>query len=1574
MKPLCRLRRLSSIWMFILALIAMATHVPTSVGAADNVSYLACKNTLSCGSISQLTYPFWGQIDNTNNRSNYCGEPNLKITCEDNNNNNGVPKFIVDSVKYRILDWDIGKENLTVARDDYFSTSIDFCSGDFSNNTLDETILQYDDNSVVNITLLYKCSSETKPSDQFKFVQSCSSGSVYYAEQQDNEALPYYGSCSTVIFPVSKALASTFANSANNPITTTIQQALESGFGLKLLPQIDDQCRGCTNSGGNCGSNDGHFACFCNDGTRSNSCSSGSSSKWNWRLKTAIGATAAGVGIVVVFAVVICNRKRYFSLAQKRLIFGKTGESDDQNVEDFITTYGFLAPKRYSFSEVKKITNSFCDQLGKGGYGVVYKGKLSDGRLVAVKVINESKGSGEEFINEVASISRTSHVNIVSLLGFCNERNKRALIYEFMSNSSLDKFIYGNGSPTPTCNLDWNTLYQIAIGIARGLEYLHRGCGTRILHLDIKPQNILLDEDFCPKISDFGLSKICQKKESIVSILGTRGTIGYIAPEVFSRMYGGISHKSDVYSYGMLILEMVGGRKNYESGGSNSSEMYFPDWIYKDLEQGEAAYMLKLMNALKPPGWSNTTHMCHWTGVSCNNQSRRIEEIFLKEMSLTGTVPAGLNDSLSQLTYLYLSYNNLGGPVPSLANLSFLQVAYLDNNNFTIIPHGCFHGLTSLQSLLLNNNTNLPPWNFPTDLTAHSSQLDVLDLSSTNLMGSVPNISHSFPTLRYLSLSNNNLSSIPEDCFHNLTSLDVLSLANNTNLLPWTFPLDLTHSSFKLSYLDLQATNLMGFLPNLSHFFPDLITVSLSNNHLTFIPQGCFQALPYLGLLKLGNNTNLTPWTFPDLIQSTKIQELNLVATNVMGSLPEIFDSLTSLETLLLSNNSLTGVLPESFGRSKITTLHLNDQKGKGFSGTMDVVSNMIDLSEAWLQGNSFDGYILDMSRCTALQDLRLAHNRFTGVVPDSLINLSRKNLQTVILNNNFFQGPMPNILGDSDSTNVGDNTTNAFCRDDYDPCDERVTILLEIASAFGYPYLLARSWRGNNPCHNWSFVACTATMITTVNLTRQNLTGTISDAFGKLTHLENLYLSGNNLNGSIPENFTSLHQLKNLDVSNNNLSGKIPNFSRGVYLNTEGNPSFERRKPSGKRRNPPAWIKGAIAAAAGIGGLVFLVIIICNRKRCLSLLQRILWKKTGPFIDNEFEEFMKTYGSLMLRRYNYSEVKSMTNSFRDKLGKGGYGIVYKAYLSDGCLVAVKVLTESSGSGEEFLNEVASIGRTSHMNIVSLLGFCYEKYKRALIYEFMPNGSLDKFIYKQESPNAICNLDWNTLFQITIGIAGGLEYLHRGCATRILHLDIKPQNILLDEDFCPKIADFGLAKICKKKESIVSLQGTRGTPGYIAPEVFSRTFGKVSHKSDVYSYGMLILELVGGRKNYDTGGSLTSEMYFPDWIYKDLEEQNILGRGLSTTEEESDMIKKITLVSLWCIQTNPSDRPSINKAVEMLEGPLQSVPYPPKPVLYSPQMSISQFSRISYNSTYEEDSEIVEETISINKMSSKFAK
>ncbi|KAL9389549.1 hypothetical protein Peur_018154 [Populus x canadensis] len=179
------------------------------------------------------------------------------------------------------------------------------------------------------------------------------------------------------------------------------------------------------------------------------------------------------------------------------------------------------------------MTKNFKEKLGQGGYGSVFKGNLPDGRLVAVKVLKKSKSNGEEFVNEVSSIDMTSYVNIVTLLGFCFEGSKRALIYEFMSNGSLDKHIYVENLSKAHPKLGWETLYQIAVGIAQGLEYLHRGCNTRILHFDIKPHNILLDENFCPKISDFGLAEICPSKESIVSMLGARGTARYIAPKVF---------------------------------------------------------------------------------------------------------------------------------------------------------------------------------------------------------------------------------------------------------------------------------------------------------------------------------------------------------------------------------------------------------------------------------------------------------------------------------------------------------------------------------------------------------------------------------------------------------------------------------------------------------------------------------------------------------------------------------------------------------------------------------------------------------------------------------------------------------------------------------------------------------------------------------------------------------------------------------------------------------------------------------------------------------------------------------
>jgi serine/threonine protein kinase len=349
------------------------------------------------------------------------------------------------------------------------------------------------------------------------------------------------------------------------------------------------------------------------------------------------------------------------------------------------------------------------------------------------------------------------------------------------------------------------------------------------------------------------------------------------------------------------------------------------------------------------------------------------------------------------------------------------------------------------------------------------------------------------------------------------------------------------------------------------------------------------------------------------------------------------------------------------------------------------------------------------------------------------------------------------------------------------------------------------------------------------------------------------------------------------------------------------------------------------------------------------------VWGKRDAKNDHfNTEEFIKNYGSIAPKRYTCSDVMKLTNSFKEKVGQGGYGVVYKGKLPDGRMVAVKILNTSKGNGEEFMNEVASISRTSHVNIVTLLGFCYEGTKRALIYEFMACGSLDKFIYHKGPPITNHHLDNNTIFQIAVGIARGLEYLHRGCNTRILHFDIKPHNILLDEDLRPKISDFGLAKLCKGKESIVSMTGMRGTAGYIAPEFFSRYFGGVSHKSDVYSYGMLVLEMVGARKEIDSELSQTSKTHFPHGIYNKLEQGESFVTLGDIIEEEEDIIKKMVMVSLWCSQINPSDRPSMGKVIEMLEGSLQSLQFPPKPVMHSPVRSLqdSSTSSQSLNPTF----------------------
>ncbi|CAL0299159.1 unnamed protein product [Lupinus luteus] len=332
-----------------------------------------------------------------------------------------------------------------------------------------------------------------------------------------------------------------------------------------------------------------------------------------------------------------------------------------------------------------------------------------------------------------------------------------------------------------------------------------------------------------------------------------------------------------------------------------------------------------------------------------------------------------------------------------------------------------------------------------------------------------------------------------------------------------------------------------------------------------------------------------------------------------------------------------------------------------------------------------------------------------------------------------------------------------------------------------------------------------------------------------------------------------------------------------------------------------------------------------------LLLLLIYKWRRRHLSIYENIESFLLD-NNLNPIRYEYKEIKKMSGGFNVKLGQGGFGSVYKGKLrSSGVDVAIKMLSKFNPNGQDFINEVATIGRIHHVNVVRLIGYCVEGKKRALVYEFMPNGSLDKYIFSKEEINI--HLSHAKIYEISLGIAQGIAYLHQGCDMQILHFDIKPHNILLDEHFIPKVSDFGLARLYPLDGSIAPLTAARGTLGYMAPELFYKNIGGLSYKVDVYSFGMLLMEMTSKRKNSNPHAEHSSQAYFPFWIHDQfLEEKDIEIENASN--EDNAIAKKMFLVALWCIQLKPTDRPSMSKVVEMLEGKTESLEIPPRPSYY----------------------------------------
>ncbi|XP_061349000.1 G-type lectin S-receptor-like serine/threonine-protein kinase At1g34300 [Gastrolobium bilobum] len=368
------------------------------------------------------------------------------------------------------------------------------------------------------------------------------------------------------------------------------------------------------------------------------------------------------------------------------------------------------------------------------------------------------------------------------------------------------------------------------------------------------------------------------------------------------------------------------------------------------------------------------------------------------------------------------------------------------------------------------------------------------------------------------------------------------------------------------------------------------------------------------------------------------------------------------------------------------------------------------------------------------------------------------------------------------------------------------------------------------------------------------------------------------------------------------------------------------------KSSKVPAWV---------------VVVVILGTLLCLVALEGGLWmwccRNSTRFGGLSAQYALLEYASGAPVQFSYKELERSTKGFKEKLGAGGFGAVYRGILVNKTVVAVKQLEGIEQGEKQFRMEVATISSTHHLNLVRLIGFCSEGRHRLLVYEFMKNGSLDNFLFQTEEHSGKL-LNWEYRYNIALGTAKGITYLHEECRDCIVHCDIKPENILLDENYIAKVSDFGLAKLITKDHRHRTLTSVRGTRGYLAPEWLANL--QITSKSDIYSYGMVLLEIVSGRRNFEVSDE-TNRKKFSIWAYDEFEKGNINGildKRLADQEVDMEQVRRMLQASFWCIQELPSQRPPMSRVVQMLEGVAEiEKPPAPKSVMEGPVSGTSTY-------------------------------
>ncbi|KAH7657414.1 Non-specific serine/threonine protein kinase protein [Dioscorea alata] len=988
------------------------------------------------------------------------------------------------------------------------------------------------------------------------------------------------------------------------------------------------------------------------------------------------------------------------------------------------------------------------------------------------------------------------------------------------------------------------------------------------------------------------------------------------------------------------------------------------------------------INASVSSSLHNQQVYCQWRGITCGRRHLRVIALELGSLNLTGTVSPFIANltflkrlhlannqllghippelgQLRRLNYLNLNLNFLEGQIPtSLSHCSLLETLSLSanklqgeiprnlsscynlkdldlgSNNLTGELASEFGSLLKLQTLVLRNNQltgGIPP------LLGSSPSLATVHLRNNSFSGPIPpSLAANCSILQILILSFNALTGDIPLSLTNCSSLTILDLSYNaltggvpafmqgdhshlTIDSPARFPYDMGHTLPKLREFILQDNRLGGSIPISLCNASGLHVVDLAVNSFSGTVPSNLGCLIGLQELTLGQNKlhNSQDWSFlTSLINCTLLRKLYLHDNKLDGVLPRSIGNLSSqLEWLIIAQNQISGTIPDEIGN--LASLTFLDMGQNFFTGAIPAtIGKLQELQVAHLNQNKFSGMIpFSIGNLTRLYELDLSDCQLSGEVPASLGNCR----QLVYLNLSY------NQLGGEIPGEVVSLTS--------------LTQLL---------YLSHNLFTGSIPTE-----AGRLKNLGQLDLSNNQLSGSVPPSLGDCLVLENLSLQHNFFSGRIPQSFSSLRGIVKLDLSSNNFSGEIPDFLGKSpflkYLNLSIN-DLEGQVPQGiitsnaseiyvygnpklccdneKLQLPSCsvvkvkkrYIKMIMIPVATILSLIILVLLSYK-----IYLKKKTRGNLAPAKNSSDDEF---------RKVSYKELSKATDGFSSEnlIGAGSFGSVYKGKMDgEEDLVAVKVLNlNQKGALKSFMAECKALRNIRHRNLVKIITLCSSLDSKgnefkALVYEFMPNGTLDEWLHNQHTSklNIIQRLD------IAINVASALDYLHNQCMSPVIHCDLKPSNVLLDDHMIAHVSDFGLARlICMDSNSMTStdsssFMGMKGSIGYFPPEYGMGS--QVSTQGDVYSFGILLLEMLTGRRPTDEmfGAELNIHKYAEKTLSENVME--LIDPQMLTGEEDEDitMISRcaasLTEIGVSCSRELPNERMEIRNVVIELE-------------------------------------------------------